>query len=323
MIFGLYLFLPPWMDSLVQKGLYASYNGEYEKAKRYYEEIIKKAPELPAGYFFKGAVYEVYMIDFGTDCFEDSFYLFMKMTKENAEKMLKKNKKDKTALFFMGACYAFTTIYEGWHKRYFKALHYGLKAKWYFDKLLSLDSHFYDAYLLRGAYEYFAGRVNKYLLGILPFGNINKGIELLKKTAEKARYLNVTAKQALAWVLTEEKRYCEAKRFSKELINKYPRGRIFLWQYGKILLLEGKYDSAEKFWSKFCENIKNSKRDSYNNIAEASYYLAVSFYKNGKKEKALEILNQILKNRKKIRTDIGYMNVLEKAENLRKEIEKK
>lgn len=310
------------LDSLIQLGLYASYNADYESSNKYYHEIIKKYPAHPAGYFFKGALFETMMIDYATDRYEDSFYFYMGKAKKRAEEILKNHKEDKTALFYNGAVHAFTAIYEGWHKRYLPALRHGLKARWYFDKVIGIDPCFYDAYLLKGTYEYFAGRINRFLLGILPFGNVQKGIKLLRKTAKRGKYFDVTARQALCWVLTEEKRYQEAERVSKELIKKYPSGRIFLWQYGKLLIYQEKTTQAENFWRRFLARIKKEDKDSYNNIAEASYYLALALYKKGEKEESLKIIDEVIKNKKKIERDIGYMDIIREIEVLKKRIEK-
>lgn len=308
------------MDSLLLKGLECAYNQDYECSKKYYNQIIEKAPHSPIGYFFKGALLQLYMLDFATDSLEKDFYRLMGEACKRAKSNLEKNPKDTVALFMMGSIFMFKTIYEGWHQRYWKAVGYGLKGKYWFDKVLKIKPDLYDAFLLKGAYNYLAGRINKYLLGIIPFGNIEKGIEELKLVTKKGRYFNITAANALAWVLIKEKKISEAEKTIKELIEKYPNGRAFKWRLGELLLEKKEWKKALNFYEKFLIEIQKEQPNSYNNIAEIKLNIASCYFHIGEKKKASSLVEEILRNSNKIQRGIGYKDIIKEAKKLKKKI---
>ncbi len=311
---------PEKINILIEKGLEASYVEDYQKSRLYYDSIVKLYPEHPAGYFYKAALLQLYMMDFVTDSKEKDYFRLMKRTQKICKLQLKKDKYDKWANFFYGSSLVFTTIYQGWHRRYWKAFTTGISAYDYMKRVVKKDRFFYDAYLLLGAYDYFSGRVSKYLLGIKPFGSIKQGIEELKLVKNKGRFYNITATQALSWIYTEEKNYKNAILLAKALVNKYPHGRTFRWQYAASLSKAGKIEEAFKVYTNLIKDIKKYQNGNITNISQCNLEIAKLYLKKNDTTKAKIFLKKVLIHKKDIRRDLGYSDIVKEANKLIKRI---
>ncbi len=290
MIF-IFVFIPPKCESLIKEGLEYSYRDQYKKALSSFNRVIREYPQLPYGYFFKGALYQLVMTDYVTDSLSSEYLNLMKITEEKSKKLWKKEK-DIDALFFYGAVFLYRTIFEGWRENYWQALSFGLKAYKYLKEVVKRDRTYYDAYIGLGLYNYFAGRVDRYLMGFKIFGDVNKGIELIKITANKGRFLDVTARHSLNWIYTEEKNFDAAIRGCEELLSIYPENRLFKWQLSLILMEKGDWNRALRVTEKLLEEVKREQGNHYYNISELNYRIAYIEYRKGDRERAKSYLKE-------------------------------
>jgi tetratricopeptide (TPR) repeat protein len=263
-----FLFLPAAygqnINELREKGFEAAYNLDYQTAERYFKEIVRLYPEHPAGPQFLAANLWLKTLNdsrrlqtslYGSDSFyadnEDKadpqvvnqFRDWTRQAKFLAEARLKKDPRDKEALYFLGTTEglkaAFAAAVE---RRFIAALREGSRSVDRHRDVLKIDPTFIDAELTIGLYDYVAGGLPlpiKILASVTGVrGSQLRGVETLKRVANKAQWASDDAKVLLIAIHKYEKRYKEALALTKELSSKYPRNYLFKLEVADSLVLQ-------------------------------------------------------------------------------------
>lgn len=156
-----------------------------------------------------------------------------------ADKVLAADPNNREALFAMCIVNGVTTDYTALvEKRQLSALSFVRRSASWANRLLSIDPHYYDAYLTTGVAEY--------ILGSLPFfirwfvrtegieGSKERGIRNVELVARQGKYFKPFAKILLGIAYLREKRPREAHRLLEELARDYPGNPLFKKELAKI-----------------------------------------------------------------------------------------
>jgi hypothetical protein len=155
------------------------------------------------------------------------------------QQALGKNGKDGNALFAQVLMLGLRSDYDGLiEKKYLASLSATKVSRATAERLLAVDPDCYDAWLAIG--------VENYLLSLKPLpirwflqlnGNATDrafGLEKLKLTAEKGRYLKPFAKLLLAVAALRDKDRARGKRLLEELSAEFPRNRLYVEELGRL-----------------------------------------------------------------------------------------
>lgn len=312
--------LTPEAEGLLNKGIEASHIEDYETARKAYAEAKRLCPDDPAPYFLDGALTFIYMSDFVTDSLEWYFDKQMSAAEKAARAGIEANGENARDLLFIGSVQVFRMVRSGWKRQYLAAFSAGTSALNPLLKAVELDSTLYDAYLAKGAYDYFSGRMDRYLPGTKGSTSVEKGIHEIRMVYDKGTYFKASAGQALTFIFKEEARPKEALEISKELVTEHPKSRTFRWGLGELYIDLGMWEEAKALYEKLLGDIFWYQPKCYTNIYQCKLRLAEVYSALGDKAKAKSYLWDVINNKDKIRRDLGYSDIVKDAEKLLKKI---
>jgi len=150
------------------------------------------------------------------------------------------------SLFALAMVYGLKADYAALiEKRNMASLRYTRQASELADTLLAIAPHYYDAYLATGIGKYIVGSVRapvRWILQIAGFdGDKERGIQELKLTAEKGRFLGPFARILLAIAYLRENGRQEARQLLIELYDEFPSNTLFAREVARI---DGRNDST-------------------------------------------------------------------------------
>jgi len=321
LLFSLFTTLTPQAEALLERGIEASHVEDYVKARIAYAKAKRLCPEDPAPYFLDGALTFIYMVDFVTDSLEDQFDEDMNKAEELAKAGLAKNDENARDLFFIGSVKIFRMVRYGWKRQYLKAFSAGSSALDPLLKASELDPNLHDAYLASGAFDYFSGRINRYIPGVPAEATVEQGISEIRFVYEKGTYFQASAGQALSWVLTEEGRSKEALAVSQELVDAYPESRTFRWGLGELYIDLEMWEEAKELYKKLLADVRRDQPSCYTNIYQIKLRLAEVYASMGKEETAVRYCLEVIDNKYRIRRDLGYSDIVRDAERLLRKLD--
>jgi hypothetical protein len=156
-----------------------------------------------------------------------------------ADASLLKSSGDANALFVKSLTYGLRADYAGLiEKRSFAALDYTKQGRVYSVKVMAADPQAFDAYLGPG--------VENYLLSLKPAplrvllrvtgSNVDreKGIEEIRKTAQRGYYLEPFAKLLLAVAALRDNNPAGARQLLEELHRRFPDNELYFQELNRI-----------------------------------------------------------------------------------------
>jgi hypothetical protein len=150
------------------------------------------------------------------------------------EERLRRNEKDKEALYAMGVAQGLKANYDFLvRKAWSDALSGAGKARKFHERVSAIDPEFADALLVQGVHQYVVGslpRTVRFFGFFVGFrGDRAKGIELLRKVEIYGQRNRLDAQVLLAAIYRREKRQSEAIPLLSVLGDRFPRN--FLLQF--------------------------------------------------------------------------------------------
>jgi tetratricopeptide (TPR) repeat protein len=180
---------------------------------------------------------------------------------------LKKNSRDAEALYWLGVTHSVRTEYEfALLRSYFAALREGKLAYKLNQKLLKLDPHDADAYLVIGIADYAMGALPWYVkimtavAGI--HGNRKHGIEELQRASQDGHYTRVDAKIVLVAIYEREKKYPEARSLLEELERLFPENFLVPMELARVDKAEGDWRAAVRLYDATVEKFVRGEKGS-------------------------------------------------------------
>lgn len=227
------------------------------------QEISKRRPDSPAvsyfianGYWWK--IFRTYIYDkeAKTTEFDNNFDLYLKQTIDRSEKLLGRNPTDVSALFYLGNAYSLKSRLRGLRGSYFMAGRDAAKGKHYLDEVLKVEPYQVDTAYNVGIYNYLAGTLPGYakvlkMILLLPGGNKEKGLALLKAAGEKSIYFADEAQLLLARFYADfEEQPVEARDIVEDFRMRHPGNPWFHYWAATLYSDElNDYPEAEKLFA--------------------------------------------------------------------------
>lgn len=290
-------------DSLVRKGANHIYNVEFDSAEVAFQEVIKRYPEHPAGYFLQA------MVDFWrltlyryTDKIDDDFLRKINKVIEVSDKLLDENEYDITGLFFKGGALGYRARFYTNEKEWFSAAADGKEA---YDILMRAHEKApgnHDIMLGTGLFNYFAVAIPedypilKPVVLFFPPGNKKLGLLQLRASMHHSRYSNVEAEVALMQIYYSfEKDFDQAFYYANDLFTRFPKNPYFHKYLGKCYVKQGKWAEIEETWRDIVKKCL-ARELGYDNLTarEGLYYVGLSLQRKGDHKMAIKYLKKCL-----------------------------
>ncbi len=284
------------MDTLIRDGLEMVYTQRYPEALFIFQEISRIWPEEPAGYMLQAATYATYMMDYTTYEPEPLFYALVEQAIRKARARLETltdPRERAWMFFFQGAAFLYRAERKVRHRDYLDAVKDGWRGYKSLMKAVELDSTLYDAYLGIGTVHVALAKVPGWIRILMPFlppGDVERGLAEMRKAATRGRYVDVFARDALAYTLAYLGRPKEALPLALEVTRRYPDNRNFLWTLAFVYSRMGRWRKwFDVHKAIFFLTVRDQFRSPYD-LALSTYQLAVGYYYIRQPDKALWLL---------------------------------
>ena len=215
------------------------------------------------------------------------------------EKRLKENDKDQNALFDCGVAYGNRAAYFGLiEQTKVDTLKYARKAQDFHQRLLLIDPHRYDAFLVPGIYDFMLGslpRSVRFLLFLGGFvGDKARGIQMVESAATGGDRSKHDAEIVLAVLYRREQRYDDARRTLEALAHQFPRNYLFPLEVASIYRRAGNDAEALPIYQQVLKDIAEGRPGfSGAPLARIHFELGEIFAKRGELENAKIHLQEV------------------------------
>jgi tetratricopeptide (TPR) repeat protein len=262
------------IERLIREGDVAHYNLDYPTARERYQEVIRLAPDHPAGYYrlandlwietlnksrrLSSSLYSstsFYAEAIGPDKVDPKrdreFAELTEQALERARALAKRNPSEPEWLYYQGAVHGLRAAYTITVKRSFRqALGDGDDSVKFQKKVIELDKDFIDAYLNIGIYEYGVGSLanwKKFFAWIVGRKESkDDGIKHIEMVASRGRLARDDARVLLIAIYSREDQAERALEVVTDLVGKYPRNYLLGIERAVMLYRLGRGEDGER-----------------------------------------------------------------------------
>lgn len=272
-------------DTQIRRGIDHVYNLEFEEARREFRDLIKQDPEHPAGHFFLAMVeWWNILIAIDDESNDERFLGMLERVIDMCDRRLDENSRDLTALFFKGGAVGFRGRLYANREDWVKAANDGRIALVIVQDAYALAPENEDILFGIGIYNYYAAVIPerypivKPLMIFFPAGNKERGIEQLKRAAERASYAHIEAAYfSMQLLYTYERRFDLALRYAFDLHRRYPKNPVFHRYLGRCYASMGLWPEMKRTFHEVLDAVR-ADRIGYASSTEreAEYYLGIA-----------------------------------------------
>jgi tetratricopeptide (TPR) repeat protein len=254
-----------------------------EEARALFQQIDQRYPNHPVGPFLKGLnLWWTIMLDLTDTSHDEAFFDLMDEVIDRCETLLDDNPDHFDALLFKGAAHGFKARLASNRSSWWSALQNGRKAIGPARRVAEIAPPDNGDYVFgKGLYDYYTAILEeeypavKTFTWMIPDGNRERGLRLLKRTAEQGRYVQTEAIYYLTQVYyLYEEDYAAARHYVRRLRRRHPDNPYFHNFEGRVYARWGRWDRAHEVFTEVVERCE-AERAGYNVHMEeiARYYL--------------------------------------------------
>jgi tetratricopeptide (TPR) repeat protein len=284
---------------LLQEGIQASFQEDYRLAEEMFDSLVGMAPQDPAGYFFKAALFNAQMIDYESKFREKELYQNVKTAKKLARERIKKERDNAWVYVILGNSYGVKAVYDSRQGKWFSGLQEGLNAKSALKEAIKKDPELYDAYVGLGSYHYWASVVTKSFHWLPFFGdNRKQGMTEMNLALKKSTFSTPAAASGLVWMYIREGKFDSAIELAQRMQDEYPQGKSFLWPIAEAYFDKREWASALSRYRELLERLKIEHEqetiDQSYNLVECRFYIANCLFGLAKYAECDSVCREIL-----------------------------
>lgn len=219
------------------------YNFNFEIAEKQYRWLKQQYPNHPLPYFLL-ALNEWWKVlpNELVETYDQTFLGYLDQTIEKSKALLKLDKNNLEASYFLSASYGFKARLYGERGNYTKAATFSKKALNHLMKCKEFNAELHPEFLFGvGLYDYYREWVPenrkslKMIMFLFPKGDKEKGIQTLEDVATESFYTRVEAMRYLIKIYSSyESQHDKAWDYIKYLNNLYPNNAFFLRTKAKV-----------------------------------------------------------------------------------------
>lgn len=294
-------------DSFVRtkgkEGLNLLYNMKSEEARAIFQKIDSRYPDHPIGPFLQGLnLWWTIMLDLTDTSHDDAFFQLMDEVIARSDELLSENPEHFDAMLFKSAAHGFKARLASNRKNWWKALQNGRKAIGPAREVAELAPPDNGDYVFgKGLYDYYTAILEeeypavKTFTWLIPDGNKERGLRLLKRTAEEGRYVQTEAIYYLTQIYyLYEDDYQATRHYVRRLRKRHPDNPYFHNYEGRVYAKWGRWRNARSVFAEVVERC-DAGQAGYNVHMEeiARYYLGRAELYQEQYEEALDHFNRL------------------------------
>lgn len=245
------------IDSIIIRGTFYVTIHQYHQADSCWKQIPSTSEFELERLFYPTLTIIAQYIDLERSIAGNEFLKMLQNMVNVCERHLKQNHADINARFYLGFTYGFLAMYHNYEKNIPSALEYGFKTLSELEQCLIADPSFPEPYIALGVYKYWRSSLMQTVH--IPFTGDEReeGIKMIKK-AFGSPLGDFLARNQLAWIYYDYKKYPELIAVAEEGLKKYPDSRFFLWVLGEGFKNEKQYDSALETYSRIRKTLEQN-----------------------------------------------------------------
>ncbi len=314
----------PQLMEQVDAGFSLIYNLDYKDAQTAFEKLRQGYPEHPAPpLYIATAIWLKELFerqDLDIDNFispsyfdkpterqmpaaeRERFFALVAQSQKLAESVLQRDPGNLDARYFLGSAEGILASFAITIDRSkTTAFDHGKKAYRYHKQLVEENGNYYDAYMSVGLYEYVVGNLPwyiKWLAAMVGYrGSVERGFEYLSLAASKGQFVRDDARVLQMVLFVREKRFEEALRNVRVLIEKAPRNFIVRLNEAYILEQLGRSAEAVKAYRETLVAAEAGKPNfNLMPLETMRFTLGRKFWELKQPELALSVLDRSLKD---------------------------
>mgnify|MGYP001828708111 CR=1 FL=1 len=131
----------------ISSGLNSLYDFQFELSDSYFQDFINSNPEHAAGYYFKSLKRLWFYLDNRNEKYLNEFIKYTDTSISKAELYLEKDTADVFTYYILGSVYFQKAVAYSRGEEYLNALWATKMFQYYFNRIISIDSTYSDAYM--------------------------------------------------------------------------------------------------------------------------------------------------------------------------------
>ena len=270
-------------------------SNEYHNALDVLDRFIKDFPDEPAGPLLKAAVLQFRSTDYEDFSEQEIFFELLDRTEHLAGKKLEMNGDDLWALYYLSASENLRGVWIVASGKFIRGVIKGWSGAKGMANIVSVDSTFYDAYLVLGSYHFWKS-VAVEPLSLFPFfkTDFTGAMDEVEIAISRGKLTGPLSQIVLLEILLKHNPY-RAVELGECMVKKYSDCRLFLWQLGEAYKKLRRYNEAVKVFTEIAESIKSDNTDDGSGELRCWWKLAVLAKSVGKIEECVYYCNKVIK----------------------------
>ncbi len=257
----------------ILKGIRLVYDHQFPEAEGIFREVIKRAPDLPAGYFYLAMVsWSRLATGFWSPENVAEFKRRLDIAIEKAETHIEDTGGNSSDFLYLGGALGFKGRFELMKGRWMTSYFLARDAIEALKICQRLDPHNKDVLLGLGTFDYYTARLSGFLKFMTSFllykGDMKRGLERLNIAAREAQFSSIETKSVLLHIyLFLEQDFEKALPLSLELSNKFKNNPHFQLLKGVAYIRMNR----EKMYEKTVDELLQKGNASKDGISAARW----------------------------------------------------
>jgi len=252
-------------DAFVRKhgtaGLDRLYGMKSDAAEARFDKIDRRYPDHPVGPFLKGLnLWWTIMLDLTNTSHDEAFVEQMNTVIDRCDALLEENPEHFDAALFKAAAHGFLSRLHSNRRHWWKTIRNAQKAISYVQTVEEIAPERGDYVFGPGMYDYYAAilpeeySVSQAIMWVLPDGDKERGLRLLRETATNGRYVRTEAIYFLTKVhYLYEDDFRGSRKWASKLRERHPDNPFFHTFEGRVYARWGRWDKARSIFQTVLE----------------------------------------------------------------------
>lgn len=239
----------------LDEALDAFYRGDWQAARRLFDQAAQARPEDPRPVFLSSMIpfWDYFFVSQSSGSAQ-SYLELSDRAVAMSERLLERDPADSTAVLLLSGLHGYRSLVAAGERMHVKALRSGITGFGYTRRLLEMGEERADVRIGRGMYHYMVGSIPPEMHWALRLfrmepGSVEQGFRELEAAACDTTHLGTEARMILAYLHRKEGNLPEALRHLDALLVAYPANPIFHYLRGDVLERDGQLDPAREAYA--------------------------------------------------------------------------